>query len=53
MIELVDKNKINNRTLIVYKVEKPSSLTDIANRFLCDIDDLCTINSFPRTKRTD
>jgi outer membrane protein OmpA-like peptidoglycan-associated protein len=51
VIELVDKNKLNNRILIVYKVEKTSTLVDIEDRFLCDVDDLCLINSFSKTKK--
>lgn len=49
VIELVDKNRLNNKVLIIHKLCKESSVKDIENIFLCSGDDLCLINSISKT----
>jgi len=45
VIEFVGKNKLRNRVLVVYKLDENATVLDLAERFYCNEDDICLINS--------
>jgi len=48
VIELKDKNKFNNRILMVYKLKEERTVVSVAEQFLSNEEKLCSINSITR-----